>query len=388
MATTNSTTNVLHANAPKGFDLASEIKRAKEVWVVTAFAHWSGWKQIRNGILSSRAKTTLVAGLDFCQTEPRVLRDWIGKDLGALRAKAFIHVGKRTFHPKIFVVEGKTTFALVGSGNLSAGGLGNNVECFSYIDKVKTVGEIKAWLKMALEKNDEFVPITTQYIKTYEAKWKLAEKSKKATEKKGLEATSIISKANKAKMKDWSAAVAEAKKYFKSSEFGWHKDQKNAAKRILKVLHYPEFKFDKADWDEFYKIKNMGHLIPIYKYRVFRQRTKLQKSLRILADKSLNVADRVDAVLDPSKASHVTHLGINAVTKILASMEPKKYPVWNAPVKKALAYFGYESPRGASVGQKYAAYAELMKKFMKDCGAPDMLALDCFFYYKNWEINQ
>jgi hypothetical protein len=54
--------------------------------------------------------------------------------------------------------------------------------------------------------------------------------------------------------------------------------------------------------------------------------------------------------------------------------------VWNHPVSLALDSFGYEQSRGASQGERYAAYADLMRKFRKESKAPDMLVLDCFFY--------
>lgn len=72
--------------------------------------------------------------------------------------------------------------------------------------------------------------------------------------------------------------------------------------------------------------------------------------------------------------------GLNAASKILASHDAKKWPVYNSPVETVLEYFEYRAPVGVSVGEKYRAFAELMSQFRKESDAPDMIALDCFFY--------
>jgi len=374
----------LVVDAPASFDLLKALKEARRIWVASAFAHKSGWIQIRDAILASNAKTTLISGLDFCQTEPWVLRDWIGKVFSKLDADAYLYVGPETFHPKIFVVKSPVhSFALVGSGNLSAGGLGKNVECFAYISKSKAICEVEYWLETVVADRERCVVLSSEDIHAYEKKWKAAAKSRKFIQKQSRDASIKIATVHKARLEHWRRAVSEAKAYFKSSHFDWHAEQKKAARYILKILHHPHYDFDRDEWSEFYKIWNMGHLIPIYKYRVYKQRRKLIKGLCLLADKTKPVAQRVDAILESSSPMHVTHLGINAVTKILASIEPKRWPVWNNPVKRSLSGFGYKSPRGASPGQKYAAFAEIMSDFKSDTEAPDMLALDCFFFWKD-----
>ena len=383
------TDTILVADAPSSFDLLRDLRSAKRVWIVSAFAHKSGWSLLRNAILASSAKTTLISGLDFCQTEPLVLRDWIGKAFSKFGAKSFLYIGAETFHPKVFVIEGRSrSFALIGSGNLSAGGLGRNVECFAYISKSKAISEIVSWLETIVADRERCVPLNSEDISTYEKKWKAAAKSRKHIQKQSRDAASKIVTVHQARLEHWKRAVSEAKAYFRSSDFNWHDDQKKAARRILKVLHHPHYDFDRDEWSKFYDIWNMGHLIPVYKYRVYKQRPKLIKGLRLLADKTKPVAQRVDTILDPSKPTHVTYLGINAVSKLLASMEPKRWPVWNNPVKRALRDFGYKSPRGASPGQKYAAFAEIMSDFKSDTKAPDMLALDCFFFWKDSTGNE
>jgi phosphatidylserine/phosphatidylglycerophosphate/cardiolipin synthase-like enzyme len=52
-----------------------------------------------------------------------------------------------TFHPKVLVVSGEQSrdFAVVGSGNLSAGGFRDNVECSLFTDDQELVSDLSGW---------------------------------------------------------------------------------------------------------------------------------------------------------------------------------------------------------------------------------------------------
>jgi len=376
--------NVLVAGAPHTFDLLKEFTSAKKVWVATAFAHWSGWSLIREALLKSSAEITLITGKDFCLTEPRVLQDWIGKDFSRKGVKAFIYHGPEIFHPKLFVIEERQgRFALIGSGNLSEGGLKNNVECFLHTAQARNVEQIELWLRDIVKDQRRCKPLTQDYIKEYKKKWKSASRLHKKIKNITKEASQLIARTHEAQMKNWMQAVSEARSYFKTKKFRKDYEQyRSAARRILQLLHHPVYEFSKEEWSEFYDIWHMGHLVPIRKYQLFNQREKLRTALRILADQDKTVQQRVDAIRERSKKTYVKYMGVNLLSKILASSEPKQYPVWNSLVEGELKKFNFKMPHGATEGEKYAAFADLMSQFMIETKAPDMIALDCFFCWK------
>ena len=116
------------------FDFLSAIKSANSIRLATAFAHKTGWDILAPAIAESKADKFLLAGASFFQTEPSVLWKWLDISKSG-KAKAALHTEKGvTFHPKVLLVEGKNTFAIVGSGNLSQGGLIDNVECGIFVD--------------------------------------------------------------------------------------------------------------------------------------------------------------------------------------------------------------------------------------------------------------
>lgn len=99
-----------------------------------------------------------------------------------------------------------------------------------------------------------------------------------------------------------------------------------------------------------------------------------------LVDEDIDIVERVDSLLDSTRRSHVSYLGMNMVSKVLAAHDPHRWPVLNAPVRKALKNFGYTVPRGLTEGQKYKLFADLMTTFVDRSGAPNMYAIDRFFY--------
>lgn len=374
---------VFIAGLPKLFNFCKSIEYATKVYIVSAFVHRSGWGLIRPSLIKSNASLKMITGFDFCQSEPSVLKDWIGSQFHRKGAKAFIYAAGNIFHPKMFIVKSPSiSFALVGSGNLSAGGLRNNVECFVYVHDKNVVKEIEEWFQSFVDDKEKCLPLTREDISDYERKYKKASSSRKVLQNIAKEANAKLIRSYKARMAKWNQAISEAKHYFRSSDFNWHKGQLSAAKKILRLLDYPSFDFDYQAWSKFYDIRYMGHLNPINKNRVFLKRTRLPKALKTLSNKSLPIVDRVNSILDPQSSSYISYFGINTASKILASLEPKHWPVLNGPVMQTLKSFGYKSPRGISIGYEYLAFAELMMEFLKASNAKDMLALDCFFYWK------
>src|ERR1700733_9713901 len=62
---------------PSDFTLTEVLKNAKTIRLATAFAHPSGWKHFRDGIAEGTGSVSLLTGLEFCQTDPALLREWL-----------------------------------------------------------------------------------------------------------------------------------------------------------------------------------------------------------------------------------------------------------------------------------------------------------------------
>jgi len=281
------------------------------------------------------------------------------------------------------VSSGKRRLAIVGSGNLSAGGFRDNVECSIFITKKSVLDSLQRWFDYLFDDDDATKPLTVSDIREYEPRFKRARRHSSAIGKFQRQVEAKIGQEHSSDLLWWKEAVAEAKRYFKSAHFrGWYPSEKiSAAKQIKDALGYPDFRFSRQGWDVFFGIADFGRLRQTWKNSLWQRNTKVQSGLRQLVDDSLPPAERLSTILDPGGKYRLKGIGRNIVSKVLAVHRPKLWPVYNLPVAETLDAFEYQLPRGMSPSAKYLAFAELMRKFRAESGAPDMLALDCFFFW-------
>ena len=168
---------------PASFSLATALGNAKEIRLATAFAHRSGWSSFKDSVSTGKAKVSLLTGLDCFQTEPKLLKDWLQlKSVASDRVEAHLASEETFFHPKVLVVSfdgTKRDFAVVGSGNLSVGGLHTNTECGLFIDDATVVKTVRDWFDAEFRLGK---PLTTELIAVYERAYK---KNKKEESRAG-----------------------------------------------------------------------------------------------------------------------------------------------------------------------------------------------------------
>jgi hypothetical protein len=286
------------------------------------------------------------------------------------------------FHPKVLIVkDGRAGFAIVGSGNLSAGGLRNNVECSIFTADRDMLAHLSKWFD-ELVANPYTHPVRTSDIKRYEILYNKAKQARAGIHDLQRRAERQISDAHEASMHRWDEAVAYAGGFLATDRFHeiWTNNWRPAVAAIKNSLRYPDFNFDANGWRKFYSILPFGHLIAIRRDLAFRQRGRLKSGLRNLLDETQPVDHRLDAILSKQGRFHVEGVGLNLLSKVLAVHNPRLWPVFNDPVRQTLKHFDYEAPRGASKGGKYRAFAELMQKFKREARARNMLMLDPVFY--------
>jgi HKD family nuclease len=377
---------------PSDFNLIVALQNAGTVQLATAFAHRSGWQHFRKGISEGHALVALLTGLEFFQTEPELLREWLDlKSKEAIRIDAKLASDKRFFHPKVLIVTGgsqRPDFAIVGSGNLSQGGLDNNTECGVYVEDPDSIKELQMWFATQF---GSATPLTAEVIKKYEPSYKKNRERRQKLEKEQHRIAREVTSLGDAVMTSWNEAVRQAVKYFQGKQFARdYQGRRDGAARILKALKAPDFAFDKNGWNEFYHVGSLGQLDYRQRDGALRQKVRLQKALRRLIAGGKNV---LPLVLDHDGSLHVNGLGLNTFSKILAAYDPKTWPVFNRRVAAALGDFGYKAPRGVGTAGRYLAYKYAMDKFVAACNsagceAVDALALDAFFYYWSMRLDE
>jgi HKD family nuclease len=367
----------------EAFDLTKALAHAKQIRLATAFAHMSGWSHVREGISKCKGKVLLLTGLDCNQTEPKLLREWLVlKRSCGDRIEVKLANDSSFFHPKVLIIQGERTsdtFAVVGSGNLSYGGLKTNTECSVLVTDAATIARLVTWFDAQL---DSAVSLNDQMVADYEPDYRKSKKGRTALEKAGNATASKVGASGRASLRRWNDALEVATQYFSSGDFeSDYSSRQIVAKEILDALHPPEFTFSHEEWRKFFAKKALGNLDERNRDKVLRHRTKLQRALRELV---LKPEAGVRNVLGKTGRLRIEGLGVNTVSKILAVYAPNEWPVYNTKVAGVLKEFGYKAPRGADAADAYLAYRDIMKRFMKECkerGAKpvDALALDKFF---------
>lgn len=159
--------------------ILTESARAKHARIAVAFARQSGLalleRQIETSLEEGR-KWDFLIGLDFSQTEGLVLTkllEWANtfKNFAfACYSDPTINRAP-TFHPKIYIFEAaRKASAVVGSSNLTGGGLGSNVEANivlqGTLNEIEDVGLPGFYAELKYQPNS-FVP-DEAYIDRYE----------------------------------------------------------------------------------------------------------------------------------------------------------------------------------------------------------------------------
>lgn len=190
--TDNMTINLLQV-------LKQKLSEADEVKFGVAFVRYSGYSLIEDAIkhcLENEGKVEFILGLDFRTTEPRILRLLSKMAKSDTNLNLFCFSDPSTddtpiYHPKIYLLrEGERVVISIGSSNLTAGGLKDNVEVNAVIEaniKEEVVSDIYGVYNRLKFQKDRFEP-DLAYIEQYEEAYEIVQrKSKEALKEKNTE---------------------------------------------------------------------------------------------------------------------------------------------------------------------------------------------------------
>ena len=366
------------AGLPSDFVLAEILKKAEKIQLATAIACRSGWQHFRQGVTKGTGLVFLLTGLDL-QTEPALLKEWLQlQSREPKRIQAKLASRETFFHPKVLIVAcagQHADFAIVGSGNLSQRGMQDNTECCVYVQDAELVKQLASWFETEFDRANGLNEFA---IKEYEPYYERNRERRRKLE----DEQRLAQKKVRSVVWDSRKAQKEAKKYFASPKFDRdYKQRQDGREDILKALNYPKFEFDEEGFKEFFSIGALGRLNPLNRDKIFRRgANKIKDGLRMLI---ANVETNLPLVLNKDGRFYVPGFRLNAVTKVLAAHDPKRWFLFNGRVQGVLRYFGYPKPRGLSTADQYLAYEHAMEKFRGECKYEgcrelDALAWDAF----------
>jgi len=177
-------------------ELIVQIDQSTQMKIAVAFANESGYRLLEKslrGFLSKNGYASFIVGLDFHTTEPAVLQElhslaknYFGLELICFRGNMENVAG---YHPKMYLFNNRQEkfTAIIGSSNLTYGGLVSNIEVnleiFSPSEElISDMTETFLKLKISEQK---IIP-NDDYIDAYSKLYKKLKKKKPSIETKEL----------------------------------------------------------------------------------------------------------------------------------------------------------------------------------------------------------
>jgi HKD family nuclease len=382
--------------------LKSRLAQAQEIIVCVAFLKTTGLRLIRSGLekaLKRGASVKFLVGLDLYLTEPAALYE-ISRILAASRVGRLLVVegaSELTYHPKLYAWRsGRNSSFVIGSANLTAGGLSRNVELSVWID---TDEGSELWREVRkfvsdVERMKRTVRATTARISSYERKYELYRKR--------------VGKAERAAAREIdSGEVLDpeiVKKYL--AQYRANADQQRDWRQ--RVKHYREAK---AVLEDMARTRGMNKARFLASYErlvgakncrglwhsgsLFRAKNLIAKRhmtfLKLLKEVRGRInADAVDLFASGMKyAKSVKGLGVNAVTELMNTYAPDKFSVLNAnPVSslELMGFAGYASlNKNAFPPRRYGEFNELIRELARDYKLQSVSHVDHFLNFVYWK---
>lgn len=387
-----------------GGRLIQHLQSADEFICIVAFAKSSGWQRVRD-VLTKRAarglRAVFVAGLDFYQTEPSVLRG-----IRSLRSRASaaggridLYVGREgtrhTLHPKVYWTRGKYGQSLiVGSANLTSGGLGGNHELSALMSG--TAARQGAWLREWIDAriaDGDVVEATEPLIAGYEARRDIYRTALKAAERR---AAKVIASPpghvlTLAQLLD-EMRSDDGPEGFRQAMRRRRRSLPAARARMAELagaanLRRPAF------LEAYERLIGNWHSSGIArgKTTVARRSQRFQAALRDLAaEDSEDPATLFDLLR--SHLDNIPRAGTNVLTEVLHARDPARFPVMNRNSVRGIGLAnitGYpRAPSKASVdGAMYARFTQDADAVRKRLRLRDFSELDALFNFAYWRTN-
>lgn len=392
---------IINSESDHATIISEGITAADQVVICVAFLKKSGLALIRNSLeaaLKKGATVKIVVGTDFFLTEPDALQGIF--DLCAphqKNASLFLcETASATFHPKIYYwSKNGTAQVIVGSANLTAGGLKENIE----VSVLHTLQENSEFTKKLLSfvaelENDERVCRVTfldisRYRRKYEIYRRKLNKAEKEAKKEVESLFSFDEKKLKKYLKEYSLNKGE------QGELKEKRANYKKAKSLLDKLATEEIR-SKEDFSDIYEklVGSQDSRALWHSGGLFRSKNKVAEHYEHFIEmlkmirSNLNSADNVLFDKCRQHAQQIEGLGPNVITEIMNTYAPEKFAVLNNNPASSLSHLGFEEFGSLNKkffsGNQYAKFNGLIREIARLCKFSDLAEVDHFLNYVYW----
>lgn len=370
--------------------------------ICVAFLKSTGLKLVRGALesaLKRGAPVKLIIGLDFYLTEPAALHE-LSRILAPSKAGKLLLVegaSDLTYHPKLYAWRsGNDASVVIGSANLTGGGLSKNVELSVWVD---TDNRSDLWRDVCafvsnLEKMKHTIPATPAAISSYERKYEIYRRRMRKAEREAVREINtgqvLDPKIVKAYLAQYRADDDEQRDW--RERVRRYKD----AKVLLDEMAQAR-RMNKARFLAFYErlVGAKGSRGLWHSGSLFRAKNLIANRHKTFLKLLREVRDRIgtDAANDlfavgMKYAKSVKGLGVNAVTEIMNTYAPDRYAVLNAnPVSslELMGFVGYASlNKNAFPPHQYREFNDLSRDLARDYKLQNLSHVDHFLNFVYW----
>lgn len=370
--------------------LQANIAWADKITICVAFFRNSGLQEILKGLKKKeKGNVQIIVGVGFYQTEPIALMAAFKNDFKLFLQK---EDSSKTFHPKVYLFQkGRKYRAIIGSSNMTKGGLVDNVEMSFAFDSAKdgaTINELKKELEF-IKASEDFEKVRSKLsIENYKVKF---DKYKKIVMPTIKGAKKEVKKIHRFEVDSFIDYVEDNRDII-SDVFEDKNKRYQFAKSQLKKIAKSKYSSASSFLDDYQLVidsfhssgLNRGKTIFSKKYKTIIQLIHQVQTIKPSTKKT-------DFEKAKELLNEIPKLGINALTEILNTFHPKVFPVLNGRTMSVFENLGlkiYKAPNSFSVGD-YFQYVEIMTEVKKQCGFKDFRETDlAISYYYSDEVQK
>mgnify|MGYP004517188617 CR=1 FL=1 len=384
--------------------LADHFAGATRFTCAVAFARMSGFNQIKKpleGRIAAGMSATFVVGIDFFQTEPGLIFALLKlKNLAKNPASVKVYMGSEeadyTLHPKIYVFASRDlTTAIVGSANLTLGGLSQNHEFSALIQGSDADWEcvLSNWIEERIT-DREIVEANFERVERYATRRAIYLAHMQMAERRARKAVN-----SPPGELDTLRAILDTMRADQSEHgFDTQVQQRTQAleegpailQRIAKLRTSSPESF-LALYEEL--LNGVWHSGGLHRAKttIAAKASIFQEALRALAASKSNEPQLLyDLLL--RYMENVPKAGVNVITEILHTRDATSFPVMNgnsvSGMRMAKINDYPEAPNKKTVdGAMYARFCADAERIQGELGLKDLSELDAVFNYAYWRTD-
>lgn len=376
-------------------ELSKFLSGSKRMECIVAFAKSSGFKFLQKNLkkaLAEGLEARFAIGLSFFLTEPKLLRDLMR--LGhKSRLSLYVSNTRETFHPKIYALSNSGHCSvLIGSANLTCGGLVGNYEASALIDdpEGKTMESVSHYIDTLIA-NKVLVRASIEGIDKYEHEYLIHREYQRIARnraKRAIKHVGIDLEILQEKLRDMKRDVT------KDGLDHHQRIRRHNRKEALKIIR---------EFVSTGKLNKRSFLVRYERLLGAFHSGGLHRSKNIVSEYYREFQSALADLLQAGKIlpgdayqllfnhfQHISGAGVNVITEILHAIDCKRFAVMNQNAVSGLDLANIHEfppkPNKENVNAEcYAKFCRQADIVRKNLGLSDFSELDALFNYAYWD---